>query len=90
VLDHLHRGTLVELLADGRFAPIPVTHELIGVFVKSYRELTPFFMCHERADKFLPRSFLFFLESISQIRENEQKLGRMLFSQATFCCGMTP
>jgi hypothetical protein len=48
------------------------------------------FMCHERADNFLPRLFYFFLESIYQIRENEQKLGRMLFSQVTFCCGMTP
>jgi len=39
---------------------------------------------------FLPMPFLFFSESISQIRENEQKLGRMLFSQVIFCCGMTP
>jgi hypothetical protein len=25
------------LRMNGRFAPIPVTHELIGVFVKSYQ-----------------------------------------------------
>jgi hypothetical protein len=40
-------------------------------------------------DNFLHRLFYFF-ESISQIRESEQKLGRMPFSQVTFCCGMTP
>jgi hypothetical protein len=47
-------------------------------------------MCHERAGNFFAYAFFIFLESISQIRENEQKLGRMLFSQETFCCGMTP
>jgi hypothetical protein len=47
-------------------------------------------MFHEGADNFLPRLFNFFLESISQILKKEQKLGRMLFSQVTFCCGMTP
>jgi hypothetical protein len=47
-------------------------------------------MRHERAGNFLPRPFLFFLEFISQIRKNEQKLGRILFSRVTFCCGMTP
>ena len=46
-------------------------------------------MRHERADDFFG-PLLFFLEFISQIRENEQKLGRMLFSEETFCCGMTP
>jgi len=47
-------------------------------------------MRHERVDKFFLRFFYFFLESISQIRQSEQKLGRMLFSQVIFCCGMTP
>ena len=48
-------------------------------------------MCHERAGNcFAYAFFIFFSESISQIRENEQKLGRMLFSEETFCCGMTP
>jgi hypothetical protein len=38
-------------------------------------------MCHERADNFLPMFFLFFLESIFQIRESEHKLGPMAFLQ---------
>jgi hypothetical protein len=38
-------------------------------------------MCHERADNFLLRLFYFFLESISQIRQNEQKLGPIAFLQ---------
>jgi len=58
----------------------PVTHELISVFVKSYQErLTPFHVSQE-SRQFFAYAFYFFLESISQIRENEQKLGRMLFS----------
>ena len=72
-------------------APIPVTHELISVFVKSYSERQTFLSCVMREPTFFCLGFcLFFLESISQIRENEQKLGRMLFSQVTICCGMTP
>src|SRR6478672_8850861 len=53
------------------------------------KRLTPFHVSRESRQLFA-WAFLFFLESISQIRENEQKLGRMLFSRVTFCCGMTP
>ena len=38
-------------------------------------------MCYERAGNFLPRVFYFFFESISQIREKEQKLGPIAFQQ---------
>jgi hypothetical protein len=67
-------------------------HELIGVFVKSYQGTTDSVSCDTREPTTfcLVLFFIFFLEFISQIRENEQKLGRMRFSQVTFCCGMTP
>jgi hypothetical protein len=71
--------------------PIPVTHELMSVLSKSYQGTTNSISCVTREPiTFCLGFFYFFLESISQIRENEQKLGRMLFSQVTFCCGMTP
>src|SRR5258708_7393447 len=72
-------------------APIPVTHELMSVLSKSYQGTTNSISCVTREPTaFCLDFFIFFLESISQIRKNEQKLGRMLFSQVTFCCGMTP
>jgi hypothetical protein len=52
--------------------------------------VTEEYVSRESRQLFCLGFFSFFLESISQIRGNEQKLGRMRFSQATFCCGMTP
>jgi hypothetical protein len=79
-------------MSNFRFAPIPVTHELISVFVKSLSVNDWLhFMCHERAEKFFHRApFYFFLESIFQIGESEHKLGPIAFRQQTVNCGMTP
>jgi len=71
---------------------MPVTHELISALVKSYQWTTDPISCVTGEPKtfFIGFFLFFFLESIFQIGESEDKLGRMLFSQVTFCCGMTP
>jgi hypothetical protein len=70
--------------------PIPVTHELISVFVKSNQRTPDPIPCVTREPKIFSLGFFYFFGSISQIRENEQKLGRMPILQVTFCCGVTP
>jgi hypothetical protein len=73
----------------GCFAQISVAHELISVFVKSHQRTTDPTSCVARAATFCLGVFIFF-GIIYQIRENDQKLERMLILQVTFCCGMTP
>jgi hypothetical protein len=51
---------------------------------QSRTDTSPISALRKRAGNFFPKPLLFFLESFSQIPEKEQKMGRMLFSQATF------
>jgi hypothetical protein len=76
------RTQMVCLRMNGRFAPIPVTHELISVFVKSYQRTPAPISCVTREPTtFCLGFFYFFLEFIPQIREKEQKLGPIAFLQ---------